>query len=66
MYKALKAGYRIEGTPFDSEIGTPQGSIMSPILANILLNKFDTFMAKYQEQFNKGATRRLNPEYRRL
>lgn len=34
----LKAGYMEEGEWFQSEAGTPQGGIASPILANIVLN----------------------------
>lgn len=34
----LEAGYLEEGKWFDSEAGTPQGGIISPILANMVLN----------------------------
>jgi len=45
----------------------PQGSIVSPILSNLYLDKFDKFMEKYIERLvesNKGERSFLpNPEY---
>jgi retron-type reverse transcriptase len=37
--------------------GTPQGGIISPILANIYLDKFDKYMNKYIQNFDKGVKR---------
>ena len=36
--KWLKAGVLVEGQRQDSEVGTPQGAVISPILANIYLH----------------------------
>jgi RNA-directed DNA polymerase len=38
----LKCGYMEEGTWFQSDAGTPQGGIASPILANMALNGLET------------------------
>jgi len=53
-YKMLRAGY-MEGstTVIKPVIGTPQGSIVSPILANIYLHEFDTFMTKRSKDVQK-------------
>lgn len=64
--KFLNAGYIEEWTFHKTYSGTPQGGIISPILANIYLNEFDKYMNKYIENFNKGKERRRNPEYRKL
>jgi RNA-directed DNA polymerase len=42
----LKAGSYGEGRLFPSERGTPQGSVVSPLLSNILLTPFDQEMRR--------------------
>lgn len=51
--KFLKAGYLEQWEYKNSYIGTPQGGIISPILANVYLDKLDKFMLRYIETFNK-------------
>jgi retron-type reverse transcriptase len=46
--------------------GTPQGGIISPILANIYLDKFDKYIREYTEKFNKGEQRQRNAAYFRM
>lgn len=66
LHKALKAGYIQQGKFFSSELDTPQGSTISPILCNILMHQFDVWMMSYMETFNVGERRKANPEYRKL
>ena len=47
--KMLKAGYVEDGVYHKTTKGTPQGGIISPLLANIYLNGFDWMMAKEYE-----------------
>jgi group II intron reverse transcriptase/maturase len=63
----LKAGYQdLDEARKDSLAGTPQGGIVSPILANIYLHELDEFVEQMQKELEKGELRRPNPEYRRL
>lgn len=66
LYKALKAGYISQGKYFTSELGTPQGSVVSPLLCNILLHKLDLWLEEYISIFNKGTRRKVNPVWTRL
>lgn len=59
-------GYMEQWEYKNSYIGTPQGGIISPILANIYLDKLDKFMRNYINVFNKGKARVRNPEYKRV
>ena len=54
----LKAGVMNECTT--SELGTPQGGIISPLLANIYLNRFDNFITGdfERKRLRKPHTRR--------
>lgn len=57
MWKFLRAGYMEQWTHHETYSGSPQGSGVSPILANIYLNELDEFMAKMKADFDRGDTR---------
>lgn len=65
MWKFLKAGYIEDWTFHRTYSGTPQGGIISPILANIYLDKLDKYMKEYACQFDRGDRRAMNLEYKR-
>lgn len=62
----LKAGVMEERVHTRTYSGTPQGGIVSPILANIYLHELDEFMAERIAAFDRGDRRASNPEYARL
>jgi len=51
----LKAGSYVKGRLFPSERGTPQGSVVSPLLSNILLTPFDQEMRSRGFQLTRFA-----------
>jgi hypothetical protein len=64
--QALKVGFVDPKTKRTtvSKIGTPQGSVLSPLLANIVLHELDKYIIETIIPENtKGKRRRTNPEY---
>lgn len=67
IWKLLNAGYMdLHGERKDSLIGSPQGGIISPILANVYLHELDEFVEQLRERLEKGKEKRRNPTYERL
>ncbi|HHY73162.1 MAG TPA: hypothetical protein GX497_08035 [Bacillus bacterium] len=67
MNKFLKSGYMEDWIFHKTYSGTPQGGIMSPILANIYLHELDKFMETLKNGFDKGdSDRKDNPAYAKL
>lgn len=66
----LKAGYMEEWKYHRTYSGTPQGGVLSPLLANVFLHQLDDFMAKElganRTQTEREQNSRRNPEYRKL
>lgn len=63
----LKAGYLEDWKYYATYSGTPQGGVLSPLLANILLSELDNYIeTELIPQYTKGKARRRNPEYNRL
>lgn len=60
--KFLKAGYVEDWTFHNTYSGMPQGSIVSPILANIYLDKLDKYVKEYIRHFDMGTKRRPGKE----
>lgn len=66
IWKALKAGYFEFKIFKDSNTGTTQGDILSPILSNIYLNELDRFISKLKLEYDKGIKPKVNPYYNKL
>jgi group II intron reverse transcriptase/maturase len=60
----LEAGYVENWTYHNTYSGTPQGGIVSPLIANIVLNELDKFIEdEIVPQYTKGKARKFNMEY---
>lgn len=56
LKKWLRSGYMEQGTFFDTESGTPQGGIVSPVLANMVLDGLESEVRKhFPERENVGG-----------
>jgi len=63
----LKAGYLEEWRYHATPSGSPQGGIVSPVLANIYLDRLDTFVESVLlPTCNRGEDRKPNVQYRSL
>jgi group II intron reverse transcriptase/maturase len=61
----LQAGYLEDWHYHKTLSASPQGGVVSPILSNIYLDKWDTFVEQaLLPKYNQGETRRINPQYR--
>lgn len=68
IISGLKAGYMDEFGNIHNHLeeGTPQGSILSPLLCNIFLHELDKFMEKLKISTNQGTRRKRNKEYEKM
>jgi group II intron reverse transcriptase/maturase len=65
--KLLDAGYLEDWKLNKTLSGVPQGSILSPVLSNILLSKLDRFVeTTLIPQYTRGKRRKPNKAYERL
>jgi hypothetical protein len=60
----LRAGYLEDWRFHETLSGTPQGGVLSPVLANIYLSRLDRFVETVLvPAHTRGEVRRLNPRY---
>lgn len=63
IYKFLKAGYLEDWQYHKTHSGTPQGGIISPLLANIYLHELDKFVMTLKTNFDQPNGKEQTPEY---
>lgn len=64
--RLLKAGILKDSGVVYSPIGTPQGSVVSPMLANIYFHELDKFVKEKSIVIMRCADNRRNPEYKNI
>lgn len=66
IWKFLRAGYMENWVYHNTYSGTPQGGNLSPLLSSIYLNELDSYVCEFKKSFDRGKTRRLNSDHKRL
>ena len=67
MQELLDAGYMEDWTFNTDTSGVPQGGIVSPILANLLLDRLDKFVEETLiPKYSRGNRKRANQDYHSL
>ncbi|WP_459499268.1 reverse transcriptase/maturase family protein [Bacillus sp. C1] len=66
IHNALASGVMENWIYQKTYSGTPQGGIISPLLANIYLHEFDVFLEKKMKNFDQGKLRARNKEYTKI
>ena len=63
IWKFLRAGFEENGQLHKPYKGLHQGSLVSPILANIYLDELDSYIEVFKKTFDSGQKRKLTREY---
>jgi len=66
IHTFLTAGYLEDWQFHDSYSGTPQGGVISPLLANVYLHELDWFMYRWAKDHDRGDERAQNLAYNRI
>lgn len=66
IWKSLRAGHMESKVIKHNIIGTFQGSIISPILANIFLHQLDLYVSERKKIFDKGDHSPVSKAYNQL
>jgi hypothetical protein len=56
----------LHGHNQESLLGSPQGGLVSPILANVYLHELDEYVEQLRKTYEKGTRKRDNPAWVRL